>query len=385
MISIYTQEKQGQAWISRHRGCSPVFACVLGFTETCLIPGISAAGCTVEDRKYTAVADAEFLYWGAKHKPCYPLPPLQAGASPAIISRAVVEQLKIPVYLFDAGLAQVPAVPVIDLGGSPAKCLTSGRAMELATVQHLLSQGLLWGDRLAQKISTGYLILAECVVGGTTTALALLTALGINAVGKVNSSHPVCNHNQKWAVVQAGLEKIRKKNPKASLLFPPLVDPLQIVAAVGDPMQIVVAGMAIAVSRSCGVLLAGGTQMLAVYALMSAIAHAYTLPWQPEAVVIGTTRWVAEDPTGGTVELAQLVGENSTKLGGAPPPLLATQLSFADSVYPQLRAYEQGFVKEGVGAGGACIAAHLSYDWQQHQLLKTVEAQLQQLLQLNSQ
>lgn len=385
MISIYTQEKQGKAWISRYRGCSPLFACVLGFTETCLIPGISAAGCTVEDRKYTAVADAEFLYWGTKHKPRYPLPPLQAGASPAIISRAVVEQLKIPVYLFNAGLAQVPAVPIIDLGGSPAKCLTSGRAMELATVHHLLSQGLLWGDRLAQKIPTGYLILAECVVGGTTTALALLTALGINAVGKVNSSHPICNHNQKWAVVQAGLKKISKKNPEAGLISASLVDPLQIVAAVGDPMQIVVAGMAIAVSRSCGVLLAGGTQMLAVYALMSAIAHAYTLPWQPEAVVIGTTRWVAEDPTGNTVELAQLVGENSTKLGGAPPPLLATQLSFADSVYPQLRAYEQGFVKEGVGAGGACIAAHLSYDWQQHQLLKTVEAQLEQLLQLNSQ
>jgi uncharacterized protein (TIGR00303 family) len=385
MISIYTQEKQGKAWISRYRGCSPLFACVLGFTETCLIPGISAAGCTVEDRKYTAVADAEFLYWGAKHKPRYPLPPLQAGASPAIISRAVVEQLKIPVYLFNAGLAQVPAVPIIDLGGSPAKCLTSGRAMELATVHHLLSQGLLWGDRLAQKIPTGYLILAECVVGGTTTALALLTALGINAVGKVNSSHPICNHNQKWAVVQAGLKKISKKNPEAGLISASLVDPLQIVAAVGDPMQIVVAGMAIAVSRSCGVLLAGGTQMLAVYALMSAIAQAYTLPWQPEAVAIGTTRWVAEDPTGNTVELAQLVGENSTKLGGAPPPLLATQLSFADSVYPQLRAYEQGFVKEGVGAGGACIAAHLSYDWQQHQLLKTVEAQLEQLLQLNSQ
>ena len=54
-----------------------------------------------------------------------------------------------------------------------------------------------------------YLILGECVVGGTTTALAILTGLGIEAVGKVNSSHPVCNHEQKWAVVQAGLEKIQ--------------------------------------------------------------------------------------------------------------------------------------------------------------------------------
>jgi NaMN:DMB phosphoribosyltransferase len=165
----------------------------------------------------------------------------------------------------------------------------------------------------------------------------------------------------------------------------PPIDPLQLVAAVGDPMQVVAAGMAIALSRSCGVLLAGGTQMLAVYALMSAIAQAYNLPWHPESVVVGTTRWVAEDSTGGTVDLAQLVGEYSIKLGGTPPPLLATQLSFANSAYPQLRAYEQGFVKEGMGAGGACIAAHLTYDWQQHQLLKAIEAQIDGLFQLNSQ
>ncbi len=106
MIRIYTQIEQGEAWIARYRGTSPIFACVLGFTETCLIPGISAAGRTPEDRKYTAVADAEFLYYGAGRKPQYPLPPLEAGASPVLISRAVVEVLQIPVYLFNAGLPQ---------------------------------------------------------------------------------------------------------------------------------------------------------------------------------------------------------------------------------------------------------------------------------------
>ncbi|MDM9379567.1 nicotinate-nucleotide--dimethylbenzimidazole phosphoribosyltransferase [Chlorogloeopsis sp. ULAP01] len=398
LIRIYTQTQQGKEWLARYRDCSPVFACILGFTDTCLIPGISAAGRTIEDRKYTAVADAEFLYYGTEKKPQYPLPPLIAGASPVLITRAVVEEFNIPIYLFNAGLPQPPAVPVIDLGGSPARCLSHANAMELAMVHNLLEQGLLWGDRLANKIQKGYLVLGECVVGGTTTALAILTGLGINAVGKVNSSHPVCNHAQKWAVVQAGLEKMREHRSNKQLttnhfisptpLHPstptPLIDPLQLVAAVGDPMQVVAAGMAIALSRSCGVMLAGGTQMLAVYALTSAIAQAYNLPWHPEAVVIGTTRWVAEDPTGGTVDLAQLVGEHSIKLGGAPPPLLATQLSFANSVYPQLQAYEQGFVKEGLGAGGACIAAHLTYDRQQHQLLKAIEAQLKGLFQLYS-
>ncbi|NMG05351.1 nicotinate mononucleotide-dependent phosphoribosyltransferase CobT [Brasilonema sp. UFV-L1] len=384
-IRIYTQIEQAQEWITKYRGCLPVFACVLGFTETGLIPGISAAGRTCEDRKYTACADAEFLYYGSQHQPQYPLPPLAAGASPVILSRAVVEALNLPVYLFNAGLPQPPAVPAIDLGGYPARCLSQGAAMELATVHHLFQQGLVWGERLSKEIQSRYCILSECVVGGTTTALAILTGLGVPALGKVNSSHPVCNHTQKWAVVETGLLMMRKRLGGGEIgrwgedITPSQrVDPLELIAAVGDPMQVVVAVMAIALSRSCGVLLAGGTQMLAVYALMSAIAQAYALSWRPEEVVVGTTRWVAEDSTGGTIELAQLIGKSKITPLGVTPPLIATELSFADSRYPQLRAYEQGFVKEGVGAGGACIAAHLVQGWEQDQLLQAIEAQLEQ-------
>jgi uncharacterized protein (TIGR00303 family) len=371
MINIYTQIAQGEAWIAKYRDRLPVFACVLGFTETGLIPGISAAGRTPEDRKLTACADAEFLYYGAEHQPKYPLPPLAAGASPVLISRALVEALPTPIYLFNAGLPRPPAAPTIDLGGFPARCLSQGNAMELATVQHLLEQGLNWGAVLAANIQQGYLILGECVVGGTTTALAILTGLGIPAEGKVNSSHPVCNHGQKSALVQAGLEKMGEIQNS--------IEPLKLVAAVGDPMQVVVAGMAIAASRRCGVLLAGGTQMLAVYALIQAIAQSYNLPWQRAEVVVGTTRWVAEDPTGGTVELARNLAKNDIIQGGETPPLIATQLSFADSRYPQLQAYEQGFVKEGMGAGGAAIAAYLSLGWQQPQLLAAIEQQLERL------
>ena len=359
MIRVYTQLEQGTQWLQRYRGIKPVFACVLGFTETGLIPGISAAGATSRDRQYTCLADAEFLYNGVKPHPQYPLPPLHAGASPVLISRAVVEALSIPLYLFNAGLPQPPVVPTIDLGGTSAKCLSQGCALELKTVQHLLQQGLIWGEKLAKTTPQGYVIIGECVVGGTTTALAVLTGLGIAAAGKVNSSHPVCNHAQKWEIVQAGLKQ-------AKLLGKDIFsDPLQLVAAIGDPMQIVVAGMAISASRSGGVLLAGGTQMLAVYALIKAIVKAFDLAWQPTQVVVGTTRWVAEDPTGNTVKLATEV---------ANVPLIATQLSFALSKYEQLQAYERGFVKEGMGAGGACIAANLTQSWQQVEMLQAIES-----------
>lgn len=389
MIRVYTQLAQGHRWLQQYQGRPPVLACILGFTATGLIPGISAAGATPEDRKYTAIADAEFLVNGVTPQPQYPLPPLEVGASPVLISRAVVEAFDLPVYLFNAGLPQPPAVPAIDLGGVPAKCLTSGDALPLATVKQLFEQGLKWGQKLATVAAGGYLIIGECVVGGTTTALSVLTGLGIAAVGKVNSSHPSCNHAQKWEIVQAGLERAglgRREECSTRPFdfadqpsFPtPLCEPLQLVAAVGDPMQIAAAGMAIAASRSSGVLLAGGTQMLAVYALAQALTklgvlaarpstdlvEPYSLAWQPAQVLVGTTRWVAEDPTGDTVGLAQ-------NIGGVP--LLATGLSFGTSRYPQLQAYEQGYVKEGVGAGGCAIAAHLYKGWNLVQLLQAIE------------
>jgi uncharacterized protein (TIGR00303 family) len=351
MIRVYTQPEISQRWLRQFQGQAPQFACVLGFTETGLIPNISAAGATPADRQYTAIADAEFLYHGVQPCPNYPLPPLTAGASPALISRAVIEAQQIPLLLFNAGLPHLPSVPCIDLGGTPAHCLSRGSALELAIVEHLFQQGWYWGEKLAEQNS--YLILGECVVGGTTTALAVLTGLGWDAAGKVNSSHPDCNHVQKWAIVQSGLRHLK-----------PGINPFQIVAAVGDPMQVAVAGMAMAASRRGGVLLAGGTQMLAVYALMSAIANYRRLSWQPERVIVGTTRWVAEDPTGDTVGLAQMLGI----------PLVATQLSFANSRFAQLRAYEQGYVKEGVGAGGCAIAAHLYQDWDQAGLLEAIES-----------
>lgn len=356
-IRIYTATSQGTTWLQRYQGCRPILVCVLGFTATGLIPQISAAGATPEARQYTAIADAEFLYNGSQPSPRYPLPPLIAGASPVFISRAVIAHQTIPLYLFNAGLPIPPAVPTIDLQGSPAQCLSTGHALSIQQVHHLFEQGRQWGHQLAQTLGQSYAIVSECVVGGTTTALAVLMGLGIDAAGKVNSSHPTCNHNQKLDLVKTGLAQLRSRSQ-----YQP--DPAQVVAGVGDPMQPVVAGFALAASETAGVLLAGGTQMLAIYALASAWAQAYQLTWNPENVIVGTTRWVAEDPTGDTVGLAHIVGK---------VPLLATQLNMRHSRYPQLRAYEAGFVKEGVGAGGCAIAAHLYHTWNQAQLLAAIE------------
>ena len=361
MITIYTQQERGRDWLECYRGKRPIFACILGFTATGLIPGISAAGATSSDRQYTAIADAEFLVNGVQPYPKYPLPPLNVGASPAFISRAIIEALEIPIYLFDAGLPQPPAVPAINLGGVAAACLTSGKALPQETVRHLFQQGMLWGERLAREAADSYLLVGECVVGGTTTALALLAGLGVDAAGKVNSSHRLCNHEQKWSVVRAGLQAAGWPATGDA------VDPFALVAAVGDPMQVVAAGMALAASSSVGVLLAGGTQMLAVGALAIAIRQYLGGDQHLHRVVAGTTRWVAEDTTGDTIGLA-------SSLNGVS--LLGTQLCFQDSQHPQLQAYERGYVKEGVGAGGCAIAAHLYQGLTNGELVRTIDSLL---------
>ncbi|MFP4008831.1 MAG: TIGR00303 family protein, partial [Spirulinaceae cyanobacterium] len=150
-IKTYQNPDRARQWLNQRKSQSPHYACVLGFTETGLIEGISAAGATPRDRAYTALADAEFLALGAQPHPRYPLPPLMAGVSPALISRAAIAQLKMPIHLLDAGLIHVPSVPVTGLDGAPARCLTTGSALPLATVKRLFEAGWAWGEQWARE------------------------------------------------------------------------------------------------------------------------------------------------------------------------------------------------------------------------------------------
>ena len=70
------------------------------------------------------------------------------------------------------------------------------------------------------------------------------------------------------------------------------------------------------------------------------------------------------DTTGNTVGLAKTIGG---------VPLLGTGLNFATSRYPSFRAYNRGYVKEGVGAGGCAIATHLMQNWTSTELLSAIE------------
>jgi len=366
----------GRAFAARWARTRPTFCCVLAHTDTCLIPGLSAAGASEELRPLTPAADAEVVSLGAPR--CLPeLPSNPLGAAgPAGITRAALVLAGIDALFVGAGLRVWPATAClrlseepggnIELGGgvpNASKLLQSGQELgrELASLgvrpQNAFHtpkglrtpfKQIAWrGDSVAEDSPAAplgpHLVLGESVPGGTTTALALLLALGYAAEGRVSGSQAGNGHTHKTRVARRALHaaSLRPGDGRA--------DPVAAVSKVGDPMQPLAAGVVLGATQAgCDVLLAGGSQMLAVAALVRALGHPATL----ERVAIGTTRWVVEDPA---ADIPGLAAEISADL-----PVLAANLSFSCSRHAALRAYEQFLVKEGVGAGGASIAALLA-------------------------
>ena len=207
------------------------------------------------------------------------------------------------------------------------------------------------GERLGRQLRRP-LLLAECVPGGTTTAQAVLTGLGLSVKGLVSGSARQIPCVLKAELVDAGLRQL----DQAECLHPE-----RVIAAVGDPFQAVAAGLLVGASTANQpVLLGGGSQMLAVLALALK-----TLP-QPERermaqqVLIGTTAWLAEE-TGETQPFSMLSRLVDAVADGCDVPLavVASGLRFNHSRHQQLRDYEAGYVKEGVGAGALLLLAQL--------------------------
>ncbi len=323
---------------------------LLAATATAAVPGISAAGATPEARRATAAADAELLVWGPARAPVHALPPLPAGVSPALISHVVLAELGLlpRLTVVDLGCAVAPAVPHLRLaageGAGAAACLSGGRALAPARVQALLRRGRCWGERLDPRQP---LVLAECVPGGTTTALAVLRGLGLAADGLVSGSLHRSAHELKTDLVNRGL--------LAAGLPPGGAAPEAVLAALGDPMQALAAGLIpAAAGRGVPVLLAGGSQMAAVLALALDLTPPGRRQQLARHVMLATTAWVVDEDGSDLARLLGLIGERWQ----VAPRLEVAALRFHGCRSAPLRDYERGYVKEGVGAGG------LAWLWQ---------------------
>jgi uncharacterized protein (TIGR00303 family) len=349
---------QAERWLGGWSpgGPPPEVFLLLAATDTASVPGISAAGATPESRRATAAADAELLVRGARGLRPHALPPLPAGVSPALISHVVVDALALHPLVVDLGCAVAPAIPHLRLpppaGVGPARCLSTGAAMTSARVEALVELGKRWGRALVNRVPQAPLLLAECVPGGTTTAQAVLCGLGVEALGLVSGSLRRPVHGLKGALVQQGAQRAGLGLGEGASN-----DPLAVAAALGDPMQPLAAALLLEASLAdVPVMLAGGSQMAAVLALALALASPLQRSRLMAVTALATTHWVAEEPSSDLVRLLHLLAQRWE----VEPLAFASSLRFSSACHPALADYEEGFVKEGVGAGGLALLWEIS-------------------------
>lgn len=319
---------------------TPLFIGILANTLLSTVPGVSGAGPSAEKTLLTPLLDAELITNGViTSMPVRPNTPTGCP-TPATITRAVMELLEMSPIFVNAGLVHTPTVPCLDFycppGGDPRY------SDSVPTVDDIFLKGKSVG-RLLSRYSD-FLVIGECVPGGTTTALCVLRALGYPA--RVSSSYvtnPVGIKEEIWNAVQA---RAGNFNPRY---------PLEIVRATGDPMMAAAAGI---VSGCNGtVLLAGGTQMLAVAAILKAMGKKI-----PD---IAMTCYVRNDPVADITGTGQAIGAR----------IYSVDPGFGEIGHPGLARYCIGEVKEGMGAGGAMFLASLqgfSPEQIRHKIFSTV-------------
>ena len=311
---------------------SPIFVCVISYTETSQIPGITFAGANPHLIKYTPAADSEFLY----HGKCFSISGVPATPdgipTPALLTRTALLLGKIPCLVVNSGSKIDPKIPFISFGISHGKNIQHEAALELFEAHQAFEYGKILGKQLSK--SNDLVVLGESIPGGTTTALGVLTGFGIDANYKISSSMPNNPHDLKIRVVKEAI-----KNQKIS----DLIDPFKIISLLGDPMIPAVAGIATGVIQSeSKVMLAGGTQMAAVLAFMSSLNVSF------DKICIGTTSYVTKDENSDIEFLVRTISPDI--------PILSVNPGLGKSTKNGLIMYDKGVVKEGVGCGGALIA-----------------------------
>jgi uncharacterized protein (TIGR00303 family) len=349
------------------------FNLALGATAISDLVGASAAGADPQARRLTPKLDAEALVMGRTARG-EPLPSSPIGVtSPVVITRACLSLIVHQVNIIDCGTFVPPQVEHVETQGKAGKNIALANSMDLSCATMLFNQGREMAlSRVLQGSSLP--VLAECVPGGTTTALGVLTALGVmTAMGPecdqmLSSSIPGQKVGLQAKLVAAGMDRLNQDLGQGELKRLCLEDPLHAVSYLGDPMQAFAAGFILGALEGQAtknnvpeaVVLAGGSQMLAVYALVKALAktQACTACYKgpgtlsklvEDRLIVMTTKWVAYDIFANTKQLALLVDA----------PYVAACPDFRSSRHAGLQAYEDGHVKEGVGAGAALILAGL--------------------------
>ena len=305
-----------------------MFFLFISNSDIARVPGLSAAGANADVLPFTSQADADVIRFGQPLSiDCFPMDP-DGHPTPAIITRAAVTAADIPVCVVRAGSIMPPSPPYVELCSSPGG--DPRAAASVCEVKKIFDGAVSLAENFTKDGDK--VMLGESIPGGTTTALLVLRSLGYDCmVSSASNFNPTLLKESIWrdASARLGIEKGAFRN-----------DPLIAISELGDPMQAAVLGFVMGSKKRTEVILAGGTQMLAVAACLRAMGC-------EREITVATTKYVADDKTASFCELARLLGVET----------YSAPLDFSLSPYKGLWDYEEGFVKEGVGAGGAVLYA----------------------------
>ena len=350
-FELFGNIEQGENFLESMKSKRFLLSFVISYSETCEIPGITFAGADKDLIQFTPAADAEYLHYGyCKTIDKIPMTP-DGKPTPALLTKTALESASIPHLTINAGSKISPQLPFIDTGMSFGKNISTNNAMTDSQVSHAVDYGRIVGRSMASL--TDCLIIGESIPGGTTTALAVLKALGYDA--KVSSSIPNNPVELKNQIVKSALERIDSDHPYS------------IVAKVGDPMIPFVAGMLSSASSVSNVMLAGGTQMVAV------LAFAAKIGFNEENTTIGTTSYITNDESANFTSLVTEI---------ADIPAISVNPGLGNSQYVGLKAFSEGFAKEGVGAGGSIISSMIKTGNNSTKFLEIVEKEYRRLFTL---
>ena len=320
------------------RGKKATFLLSASVTKTCEIPNISQAG--IPGLLYlTPTLDAEFLCTKqVRSMPNIAQTP-KGVPTPALITRAVHELNAFSnIEILNLGLEVLPEInyfKIHDFDIKPSRRIDDGARIN---AMEIFQKGIEFAQ--SYRTNDDYVILAESIPAGTTTANATALALQYECEGYFSSSYKNNPSDIKNKTIEDALKRIDLNDE--------LFDKLGFIS---DNMIIFNAGFILGSrANNLKVILAGGTQMAAVLLVVNSILRSMDGQIDSSNIALCTTKWINKDENSNIKALLEQLD--------FPINAYASDFDFSLSAHPALKLYDEGEAKEGVGCGGAlCYGA----------------------------
>lgn len=322
------------------RGKKATFLLSCSVTKTCEIPNISQAG--IPGRLYlTPTLDAEFLCTKEVRSLSDIAQTPKGVPTPALITRAIHELKAFSnIEILNLGMDVEPKIDyfkIHNFGINSSDRIDTGSNINAMEV---FQKGLEFGQNYQTKDE--YVILAETIPAGTTTANATALALGYDCEGYFSSSFKNNPSDIKNETIKKAIENIDLNG-----------DIFEKLSNVSDNMIIFNAGFILGSrANNLKVILAGGTQMASVLLTVNSILRSMDGVIDSSNLALCTTKWINKDEKSNIKALLEQLDFSINAY--------ASDFDFSLSSHPALKLYDEGEAKEGVGCGGALCYASIN-------------------------